>query len=98
MNCLDTFCISHFEEKDNFIQIKDKGLLFDKADFSVNSYKSNECKIPSNPDKAASSSSKGKKKVNDCIDPFKDDLKEEVSEEDNKIALGDNLCLSEDSL
>jgi hypothetical protein len=34
MSCLDTFYVSHFEEKDEYIRITEKGLLLDKADFS----------------------------------------------------------------
>ena len=46
MNCLDTFCISHFKKKDNFIQIKDKGLLFDKVDFPLTVIRSMSTRFP----------------------------------------------------
>jgi hypothetical protein len=42
MSCLDTFCISHFEERDEFSQKTEKALLLDKADFAVNGYKVDE--------------------------------------------------------
>jgi hypothetical protein len=39
MSCLDTFCISHFEERDEFSRMTEKGLELDKAHFVVNGYK-----------------------------------------------------------
>jgi hypothetical protein len=77
MSCLDTFCISYFEERDDFIGVTKKGLTLDKADFSEKGYKIDENKYPRNPDKAASSSGKGKKKVDELID-LSDDDKDEV--------------------
>jgi hypothetical protein len=34
MSCLDTFYASHFEERDDYIRVTEKGLMLDKADFS----------------------------------------------------------------
>jgi hypothetical protein len=38
MSCLDRFCISHFIEKTDFIQITEMGLLLENANFVVNGY------------------------------------------------------------
>lgn len=46
MSCLDTFCISHFEEKDQYSQMAEVGLQLDKADFAVNGYDVDEHKYP----------------------------------------------------
>jgi hypothetical protein len=62
MSCLDTFCIFHIKEKDDFIRVSEKGLLLNKANFSVN-----------NPGKTTLSRGK-KKKVDDFIDLLEDDL------------------------
>jgi hypothetical protein len=67
MSCLDVFIIFHFEEKDEFVQVTKKGMLLDKADFSEKGYKIDEQKVPRIPDKAASSSGRGKKKVDKLI-------------------------------
>lgn len=34
MSCLDSFYIAHFEERDDFIWVIEKGLLLNKANFS----------------------------------------------------------------
>jgi hypothetical protein len=59
MSCLDTFCISHFEERDEFSRMTEKGLELDKADFAVNGYEVDKEKYSRQPDKEASSSGKG---------------------------------------
>jgi hypothetical protein len=73
MSCLDTFCIFHIKEKDDFIRVSEKGLLLNKANFPVNSYKINEHRFPRNPGKTTLSRGK-KKKVDDFIDLLEDDL------------------------
>ena len=39
MSYLDTFCISHFEERDKFSRMTEKELELDKADFAINENK-----------------------------------------------------------
>ena len=46
MSYLDTFCISHFEEKDMYSKMAEMGLELDKPDFAVNGYKVDERKYP----------------------------------------------------
>jgi hypothetical protein len=60
MSWLDSFYISHFDERDDFIRVTKKGLLLDKADFSEKGYRIDEQKFPRNPEEASSSSGKGK--------------------------------------
>ena len=46
MSYLDTFCISHFEEKKECSDMVEKGLELDKADFAVTGYEVDEKKYP----------------------------------------------------
>jgi hypothetical protein len=46
MNCLDTFCISHFEEREEYSRMMEKGLELNKADFVVKGYQVDELKYP----------------------------------------------------
>jgi hypothetical protein len=91
MSCLDTFCISHFKERDDFIGVTEKGLTLDKADFSEKGYNIDESKYPRNPDKAVSSSGNGKKKVDELIDLFDDDEDEVMWEDPKAIGLGKEM-------
>jgi hypothetical protein len=91
MSCLDTFCISHFKERDDFIGVTKKRLTLDKADFSEKGYKIDESKYPRNPDKAASSSGKGKKKVDELIDLSDDDEDEVMWEDPEAVGLGEEM-------
>jgi hypothetical protein len=70
---LDSICIGHFDEQDNFICITEKGLLLDKADFSEKGCRIDERKLPRNPKKAFLSSGKGKHKVDELINLFDDE-------------------------
>jgi hypothetical protein len=42
MSCLETFWISHFEEREEYSRMTKKGLELDKADFAVNGYEVDE--------------------------------------------------------
>jgi hypothetical protein len=42
MSCLDTFCISHFEEREEYSCMTEKDLELDKAGFVVNGYEVDE--------------------------------------------------------
>ena len=53
MSCLNTFCISHFKEREEYSQMTEKGLELDKADFIVNKYKVDELKYLRHHDKDA---------------------------------------------
>jgi hypothetical protein len=46
---LDTFCIAHFKEWDDFVRITEKGLLLDKTDFSEKGNKIDKQKFPTTP-------------------------------------------------
>ena len=46
MSCLNTFCISHFEEKDEYPRMTKKGLELDKADFAINGFEVDKAKYP----------------------------------------------------
>jgi hypothetical protein len=80
MSCLDTFCISHFEEREEYSRMTEKGLELDKADFAVNGYEVDEEKFPRQEPKEASSSGKGKMKMDDAMTV---DLSEEESDDDD---------------
>jgi hypothetical protein len=75
---LNTFCNSHFEEKNDFICVTKKGLLLNNIDFGINGYKVNERRFPQNLDKATLVSGKGKEKVNDPIDLSNDNLDDKM--------------------
>jgi hypothetical protein len=91
MNYLNSFCIAHFEERNNFFQVTEKGLLPDKENFLEKGYKIDKQKFSCNPDKAASSSSKGKKKVDDLINLSDDDKDGEMFKEDKATDLGEEM-------
>jgi hypothetical protein len=91
MSCLDKFCIAHFKERNDFIQVTDKSLLLHKVDFSEKGHKIDEQRFLHNPDKSASSSGKGKKKVDDLINLSDDDQDNEMLEEDDAIDLGEDM-------
>jgi hypothetical protein len=80
MSCLDTFCISHFEEREEYSRMIEKGLELDKADFAVNGYEVDEEKYPQHGPKDASSSGRGKMKMDDAMTV---DLSEEESDDDD---------------
>jgi hypothetical protein len=80
MSCLDTFCISHFEEREEYSRMTEKGLELDKADFAVNGYEVDEEKYPRHGPKDASSSGRGKMKMDDAMTV---DLSEEESDDDD---------------
>ena len=42
MSCLYTFCISHFEEKEQYSKMAEVGLELNKADFAVAGYEVDE--------------------------------------------------------
>ena len=67
MSWLNSICIDHFDEQDNFISIIEKDLLPNKVDFLEKDYRIDEQKFPRNPEKASSSSSKEKQKVDEFI-------------------------------
>ena len=46
MNYLDTFCILHFEEREEYFRMIEKGLELDKVDFAINGYEVDEVKYP----------------------------------------------------
>jgi hypothetical protein len=79
MNCLDIFCISYFEEREEYICLTKKGLLLDKEDFAINSYEVDEQKHPQNSNKVASFNNKNKKKHNEVMnyDQSNEDMEEE---------------------
>jgi hypothetical protein len=80
MSCLDTFCISQFEEREEYSRMTEKGLELDKADFAVNGYEVDEEKYPQHRPKDASSSGRGKMKIDDAMTV---DLSEEESDDDD---------------
>jgi hypothetical protein len=80
MSCLDTFCISHFEEREEYSRMTEKGLELDKVDFAVNGYEVDEEKYPRHGSKDASSSGRGKMKMDDVMTV---DLSEEESDDDD---------------
>jgi hypothetical protein len=75
---LDAYIISLFEEKDEFVRVTEKELLLDKADFSEKWYKIDEQKFLRIPDKSASSSGRGKKKVDELINLSDDEEDQEM--------------------
>jgi hypothetical protein len=85
MSCLDTFCILHFEEREEYSRMTEKGLELDKADFAVNGYEVDKEKYPRYGPKEASSSGRGEMKMDDAMTV---DLSEEESDDDD-----DNLLL-----
>ena len=82
MSCLDTFCTSHFEERDDLIRISKKGLLLWYSRVLEKGYEVGEQKYPWYSNKEAASKGKRKKNVDDCIDPSNDELEELMGEED----------------
>ena len=80
MSYLNTFYILHFEEKDKYSRMIEKGLEFNKADFVVNGYKVDEEKYPRHGSKGPSSSSRGKMKMDEAM---MIDLSEEELDDDN---------------
>lgn len=87
MSCLNSFYIAHFEEKNNFIQVKEKDLVPDQANFLEKGYKIDKQKFSCNHDKVASSSGKKKKKVDDLINLSNDDQDDKMQKEDDAIDL-----------
>lgn len=85
MSCLDTFYISHFEEKEEYSRMTGKGLELDKADFAINGYKVDEEKYPWHGSNDASSSGKAKMTVDDVMTV---DLSNEESDDDYVFILG----------
>jgi hypothetical protein len=88
---LDSFCIGHFDERDDFIRVTEKGLLLDKANFSETGYRIDEWKFPRNPEKASSSSSKGKQKVDELINLSDDERENVIMEEGDAMHLLEDL-------
>jgi hypothetical protein len=86
MSCLDTFCISHFEERDEFSRMIEKALLLDKADFAVNMYEVDEESYPRQPDKVASSSGNARMRADDAMTLV---LPKETSDDDDDVPMGD---------
>jgi hypothetical protein len=86
MSCLDTFCISHFEEKEEYSRMTEKGLELDKADFAINGYEVDELKYPQHHDKDASPSEKGKMKADEVMTV---DLSDEDMDDEDVVPLGD---------
>jgi hypothetical protein len=94
ISCLDTFCISHFEEKDDFIRVTKKGLMLDKADFTEKGYMVDENEFPRNPENATSSSGQDKQNVDVIM--LDDDSDEDTEKQGEVIPLGELdhlLCL-----
>jgi hypothetical protein len=87
MRCLDTFCISHFEEREEYSRMTEKRLELDKADFAVNGYEVDELKYPRHPDKDASPSGKGKMKADEVMTV---DLSDEDMDNEDVVPLGDD--------
>jgi hypothetical protein len=95
MSCLDTFYISHFEERDEFSRMTKKGLELDKADFVVNRYEVDKEQYPRQPDKDASLSYKAKMKAAEVMTV---DLAEEDMDNEDLVPLGDeNATLDPDA-
>jgi hypothetical protein len=86
MSCLDTFCISHFKERDEFSRMIEKALLLDKADFAVNRYEVDEDRYPRQLDKVASSSGNARMRADDTMTLI---LPEETSDDDDDVPMGD---------
>jgi hypothetical protein len=86
MSCLDTFCISHFEERDEFSRMIEKALLLDKAGFAVNGYEVDEDRYPRQPDKGASFSGNARMRADDAMALV---LPEETSDDDEDSPMGD---------
>ena len=78
MSYLDTFYMSHFEEKDNFILVIEKGLMFDKVGFFEKGYEMDENVFFRNPGKAALSSDLSKQNVD--VDMLDDDSNKDTKE------------------
>ena len=91
MSQLDSLCIGHFDERDNFILITEKGLLLDKANFSKKGYRIDERKFLRNPEKAFLSSGKGKHEVDELINLFDDEQENVIREEDDAMHLLEDL-------
>jgi hypothetical protein len=86
MSYLDTFCISHFEERDKFSRMTEKALLLDKADFAVNGYEVDENRYPRQPDKVASSSGNARMRADDTMTLV---LPEDTSDDDDDSPMDD---------
>ena len=81
MSCLNTFYISHFEEKEMYSKMAEVGLQLDKVDFAVNGYEVDEGKYPRQGPKEPSTSRRKKMKVGEALTI---DLSEEESTESNQ--------------
>ena len=81
MSCLDAFCISYFEEREEYSCMRKKGLELNKADFAVNGYEVDEVKYPRHGPKEPSLSSKKKMKMDNTLTI--DMSKEESNDEDD---------------
>ena len=89
MSCLDTFCISNFEERKEYSRMIEKDLELDMADFAVNGYKVDEVKYPQHRPKEPSSSSKGKIKMDDAmIIDLSENESDNDDDDDNLVQLG----------
>jgi hypothetical protein len=79
MSYLDTFYVSHFEEKNKYICMTEKGLMLDKADFSKKGYEMDEDQFPRNLKKVASTSGRDKQNIDVVMldDDSNDDAKVE---------------------
>jgi hypothetical protein len=86
MSCLDTFCISHFEERDMLSRMTEKALLLDNVDFAVNRYEVDEDCYPRQPDTVASSSGNARMRAADSMTLV---LPEETSDDDDDSPMGD---------
>jgi hypothetical protein len=63
MRYLDTFYVSHFEERDDYIHVIEKSLMLDKVEFFEKSYEEDEDQFPMNADKATSISRRDKQNI-----------------------------------
>ena len=80
MSYLDTICISHFEEREEYSRMIEKGLELNKADFAVNGYEVDEVKYPRQSSKEPSSSGRKKMKMDNTMTI---NLSEEESDNDD---------------
>jgi hypothetical protein len=87
MSCLDTFCISHFKERDKFSRMTEKALLLDKADFAVNGYEVDEERYPRQPDKVLSSGGNTRMRADDAMTLV---LPKESSDDNDDSPMGDD--------
>ena len=89
MSYLNTFCILHFEEREEYSRMTKKGLELNMADFTINGYEVDEVKYPWHGSKEPSTSDKGKIKMDDAmtIDLSEDKLGD-GNDNDDLVQLG----------